>query len=222
MLKSLITEPKLMVERKHHDARPADNRLKIIMATNELWAVPTSTDDARFCVCDVSDRHKGDTGYFDKLKAQMETLEAKQGFMQAMVDRDISSFRTGNIPVTNGLRDQIRETLPPIWHWWQDVLEAGQYGSGDDAQEIGETASAKDLYMDYVRWSDQMRKGEYARMSLTAWGREFSGVYGKRRTMAGMFYVLGGAEDALMSFERVKIGIDDCPAEEDGEDCFTL
>ena len=222
MLKSLITEPKLMVERKHHDAKPSDNRLKIVMATNEQWAVPTSWDDARFCVCDVSDMHKGDKQYFDDLKAQMDTQEAMQGFMQAMIERDITGWHSGNIPKTKGLQDQIRESLAPIWHWWQDVLEAGEFGSGDNVQQIDQHGKASDLYADYIAWSDRMKKGEYARLSVTAWGREFSAVYSKVRKTDGQYYALGGVEDALMAFERVKIGVDDTPVDIDDECGFTF
>ena len=218
MLKSLITEPTLMVERKHHDAKESPNRLKIIMATNETWAVPTTWDDARFCVCDVSDKHKGDKQYFADLSQQMTSEEAKQAFLQAMIERDISTFHPGEIPRTNGLRDQIRESLDPLWQWWGDVLESGEIADGNDTIEIGETGKASVLYKDYLNWCDKLKKGEYSRLSAVAWGREFGTVYAKTRKTDGYHYHLGGVEDALMTFERAKIGVDDCPVDLDFDD----
>lgn len=207
MLKSLITEPTLMVERKHHDAKQSSNRLKIMMATNERWAVPTSWDDARFCVCDVSDKHKGDRQYFADLAAEMASDDAMQAFMQDMIDRDIDGFHPGDIPQTDGLRDQIRESLDPVWQWWTDVLDAGEIGQGEERAVIGEEHSSKELYSDYLSWCDRMKKGEYSRLSAQGFGREFGEVYSRTRKTAGNYYVIGGVEDALLAFERVKVGV---------------
>ena len=42
VLKGLITEPSLMIERKGVDAVRAPNLLRVIMATNSDWAVPAA------------------------------------------------------------------------------------------------------------------------------------------------------------------------------------
>ncbi len=61
-LKSLITEPNLSIERKGIDSESQPNYLKIVMATNNDWAVPADKDSRRYCVCDVSSAKIGDRG----------------------------------------------------------------------------------------------------------------------------------------------------------------
>jgi hypothetical protein len=54
ILKSLITEPTIVIERKGVDASPQPNFLKVFMATNSDFAVPASKDERRYGVFDVS------------------------------------------------------------------------------------------------------------------------------------------------------------------------
>lgn len=204
ILKSLITEPELMVERKHHDAKQAPNRLKIIMATNETWAFPTSADDARALVCDVSDIYKGNQEYFEKLAAAMADPMVQGAFLADMLSRDISRYHSGNIPKTEALRDQIKESLDPIWQWWGDVLEAGELseGAGFPAE-----VPQKELHDHFGNWCDSMKKSEYARMTLIRFTKDFASVYHKKRTSYERLFVLGSLEDAIAAFEREKLGV---------------
>ena len=52
-LKALITERTLMIEPKGVDAFQMPNRLKILIASNNEWAVPASADERRYFVLDV-------------------------------------------------------------------------------------------------------------------------------------------------------------------------
>ena len=206
MLKSLITEPTYIVERKHHDGRPVPNYLKIMMATNDDWAIPTSIDDARFCVCDVSDKHKGDDNYFKELRAQMDAESSKSAFIADMLERDLSGYLTSHIPLTAGLRDQIRLSLDGVWLWWMDVLDRG-YVSGDDTAPWDSMPKSSDLYASYIAWCDQAKKGEWGRVTSTKFGKTFSEVYHKKATAIARCYVVGDIDSAKIEFERTKIGL---------------
>jgi hypothetical protein len=202
MLKSLITEPNLMIERKHHDAVTSANRLKIVMATNDDWSVPTSGDDARFCVCDVSDLHKGDDGYFSELRSQMATQEAKSAFLADMLERDISKFHSGHVPKTKALTDQIEHSLSPLWKWWMDCLESEHNNGSAWDDEV----KSSDLYDAYVRWLDMMKVGQYERLTQTGFSREFNRAYPKKRRMDGIYWVIGQLIDARQAFRMEIIG----------------
>jgi hypothetical protein len=67
VLKALITEPVVMIERKGVDPCPASNRLKLIMASNAEWVVPATADERRFFVLDMSSVRTGDRTYFRAL-----------------------------------------------------------------------------------------------------------------------------------------------------------
>jgi phage/plasmid-associated DNA primase len=211
MLKSLITEPNLMIERKHHDAIPSANRLKIVMATNDDWSVPTSGDDARFCVCDVSDLHKGDDSYFTALRAQMATQEAQSAFLADMLARDISKFHPGHVPKTKALTDQIEYSLSPLWKWWMDCLES-EHNNGNAWD--GEIKSS-DLYDAYVSWLDLMKMGAYDRLTQTGFSREFKRAYTKKRRMDGFYWSIGQLIDARQAFRMEIIG--ERPEKDDDE-----
>jgi len=64
VLKALVTEPTIMVERKGIDAVPQPNYLKIFMATNSDFAVPASKDERRYCVLDTANTYIGDRCVF--------------------------------------------------------------------------------------------------------------------------------------------------------------
>ena len=125
VLKAMITDSTLTIEGKGLGIVQIDNRLKIVMATNEKWAVPTSADDARFLVADVSDCRKGDTEYFSALASQINSYRAKAAFLRDMLNRDISTFHPGTIPDTEGAREQRLYSLDTTSQWFLDCLERG-------------------------------------------------------------------------------------------------
>ena len=58
IIKGLITEPTLAIEKKGIDVRKGVNRLHIYMATNEDFAAPMTTDERRWFVTSVSPRRR--------------------------------------------------------------------------------------------------------------------------------------------------------------------
>lgn len=125
VLKAMISDDVLTIEGKGLGIVQLANRLKIIMATNEKWVVPTSADDARYLVADVSDCRKGDTAYFKALAAQIDSEAARSAFLHDMLNRDISTFHPGTIPDTAGAREQRLYSLDATSQWFLDCLERG-------------------------------------------------------------------------------------------------
>jgi hypothetical protein len=64
VLKALITEAVLMVEKKFVDAHQNRNHLGIMMASNSDFVVPAGKDARRFFCVDVPDSRKDDREYF--------------------------------------------------------------------------------------------------------------------------------------------------------------
>lgn len=106
VLKGLITEPEIPIERKRIDLVAARNHLHIIMASNEEWVVPAGMDDRRFAVFNVSDAHKQDHVYFRALAQQMEE-GGYAAMLHELLNRDIGDWHPRqNIPQTEALREQ--------------------------------------------------------------------------------------------------------------------
>jgi hypothetical protein len=144
VLKGLITEKKMNIERKGNDIEnDVPSYLRLVMSTNEEWMVPSTGDERRFFVLEVSkklnelkekDRAKY-SKYFKDLFVEVEDDGCRLAFFNEMKARDISNFSPGNIPITEATRqplgsshllakltsDRSRNTLRKI-SWVQIIL----------------------------------------------------------------------------------------------------
>jgi hypothetical protein len=124
VLKQLITEPALPIEKKGYDVEQAANRLHVIIASNESWVVPASGLERRFCVLDVSDEHARDTAYFGAMWRQLES-GGYEGMLQDLMHLDLSDYDVRAVPITTALEDQMLRSLSPLEAWWYDCLIEG-------------------------------------------------------------------------------------------------
>ncbi len=130
-LKSLVTEEIIHINEKHQPSRQIKSYHRFIIATNAEHVKHTDRDDRRDFVLKVADGHKGDTGYWDKLEAEMQN-----GGIAAMVHdllaMDISNFNVRHKPETQQLIEQKLHSLSPIARWWFDTLDNGDItGEGE-------------------------------------------------------------------------------------------
>jgi hypothetical protein len=148
VLKMLITEPVIPIERKGRDVVLARNVLHIIIASNNEWVVPAGMDERRFCVLDVDPCRRQDHAYFGAIVRQMD-----HGGRAAMLDdllrHDGSRVNLRAAPETEALRQQKVLSLQPHERWLLDKLMAGRWLP---EHEHWQQIVAKDaLHEDYVR-----------------------------------------------------------------------
>jgi hypothetical protein len=124
VLKGLITEPTLMIEAKFVDAVPVLNLIHLIMASNDDWVVPASSDERRYFVLNTSDAKRGDHAYFAAIEAQMQN-GGLAAMLHELLNRDISNFNVNGVPRTRGLKEQKALSLDSIPRWWLAVLDRG-------------------------------------------------------------------------------------------------
>jgi hypothetical protein len=124
-LKSLVTEPLILLNEKHQPARLTQSYHRFIAATNATHLKHTDNDDRRDFVLQVSDRHKDDHHYWNELDYEMNHggIEA---FMHDLLERDLSSFNVRAKPSTAALLEQKLMSLGPIERWWHNCLEYGE------------------------------------------------------------------------------------------------
>ncbi len=174
VLKGLITEPTIAIERKNIDVITVRNLLHIIMSSNNDWVVPASADERRYCVLKVSDRHINDAAYFKALKYEIDN-----GGLAAMLfylkNKDITGFNVRVVPNTDGLADQKMQSLDPLKAWWHHKLQTGDllpgYGWGD--------VPVHALYDDYIS-SVQKLGGNVRRVNDTAFALQLRKVLPKK------------------------------------------
>lgn len=209
VLKSLITEPNLMIERKGIDATQQPNYLKVFMATNSDFAIPASKDERRYCVFDVSNYVVGKSEYFDNLHKVTSDKDTQAAFLYEMLRRDISQFRTGKIPDSAGLREQRYYSMASHQKWLVDSLNnTVTHFNWSDGFEVPMTSEWEStvpfnvLWKSYVLWCDKCKTAEFRRVSQTLFGRYLADIYIKRRRNNGINYELGTLEEAVLKFEK--------------------
>lgn len=123
-LKRLTTEDTLLIEGKGKDAVQTRNMLHILMASNEEWVVPASTDERRWAVFDVSDVHQQDGAYFDGLFDALTT--ELPAFMHDCMARDLDGWHPRkDVPRTTALQEQAIESEDPARALLRECLETG-------------------------------------------------------------------------------------------------
>ena len=151
-LQALITSETMPIEKKGVDTVEVDSFLRLIMTTNESWAVPASHDERRYAVFDVSDSRMGDKAYFDALYAEIEG-DGPAAFLAHLLDVDLSEFKVRDVPQTDALRDQKLNTLRGVERWWFEFLHKGDIGEFEDWEETVtvERDQIRDRYEYFIR-----------------------------------------------------------------------
>jgi len=124
-LKTLITEPELVIERKGKDVLQEKNRIKLIIASNSDWVVPAGLEERRFAAFDVKDTEMQNASYFQKIFEQMEA-GGYEGLLYDLLQEDLSGFEVRDMPKTDALLDQKLQSLDAVQKWWLEKLEDGR------------------------------------------------------------------------------------------------
>ena len=158
-LKSLVTEPLILINEKHQPARQTKSYHRFIAATNAMHLKHTDNDDRRDFVLQVSERHKNDHNYWNELDHEMNHggIEA---FMYDLLERDLTKFNVRAKPSTAALMEQKLMSLGSIERWWHNCLEYGEFESIDEHGKIATSG----------KWTDY-----HETSSLVKYVMEFSG-----------------------------------------------
>lgn len=165
-LKTLITEEAEMREAKYLPAYTARNRLKIIMATNNEWAVRTSAEARRYFVLDVSDRRMQDLEYFGAIKAQMEG-GGRAAMLWELSRVDLTGWERRKIPNTSGLESQKLASLDSFGKWIMDIRQTEVIRRQGLVYSVYGEHVASDLYTAFIEFCKQL--GEKP-VTMTAFG----------------------------------------------------
>ena len=142
-LKALITEPRVVIERKGLDPIQYPNMRAFILASNEALVVPAEMDARRWAIFNVASSHANDRTYFAEID-----MELRKGGYEAMM-HDLLAFDLDTIdpytaPVTRALIEQKQLNLTAPEKFIFDCLKRGEYPTAfdgwvpwDPAKEVG-------------------------------------------------------------------------------------
>jgi hypothetical protein len=185
ILKGIITEQSILIERKGIDVETAVNRLKVLMASNNEWVIPASADERRYFVLEVSNQYRNQSSYFTPLIRELANVDNKAAFLHDMLHRDISSFNISQYPDTAALKYQRAQSLCTFGQYWLDVLDRGYiYQSHEPCnQEIfrqwQEVATMDLIKAGYMQWCSSNKVGQFNILNPISIGRKLSRCYTK-------------------------------------------
>lgn len=125
VIKTMLTEPRIMIERKGVDPVWLDNHMIFIVTSNENSTVPADIGDRRWQAIKVADTHRGDRAYFGAIFAQMRS-GGYEAMMHDLLKRDISVGPDPQVTIrTPELFDEIIQAQGPTPRYLYQVLDAG-------------------------------------------------------------------------------------------------
>ncbi|MCK1367298.1 primase-helicase family protein [Bradyrhizobium sp. 62] len=168
-LKGLLTSRIQMIESKGVDPIRMENRVRVIMTSNEDWVVPATGDERRFFVLDVGSYAQQNNEYFAELFEELDR-GGRERFLHELLSFDLSQFNIWRIPQTKALLDQKLRSLDPIDDCIFNRLWAGTLLHGDDAWRS--VVVRDDLYAEYL--TDASRMGIGRKRSKADFGKRLN------------------------------------------------
>lgn len=150
VLKTMITEEEMQIERKGFDVEQSPNYTHLIMASNSQWVVPAGANERRFFCLDVGTQFRQNSEHFAEIAQQMDS-GGKEALLDFLMNHDISKFEVRTVPHTEALRDQKHLTRDAVEAWW--------FGKLLDGHQLGEDPLWRtdivcdDLIKDFVQWT---------------------------------------------------------------------
>ena len=151
-LKSLITNPTIAAEKKFVDVEQVRNFLHVIILSNSEWVVNATEDERRYTVFNVGDKHKEDKPYFLAIANELKN-GGFAALLYELLHRNISGFTPRQSLRTEGLRDQMVESLRGVESLWFECLSRGAL-PGDLQKNGSVLMSSSDL----LTWAARQRE----------------------------------------------------------------
>ena len=176
VLKALITEPRLQLEAKFRDPIMVQNRLRIMVASNEDWIVPAGIGDRRWFILDVANTYAGTAhqGYWVALYGEVKNGGAA-GMFYDLLAMDLSDFDVRAVPHTAAKAQQQAHSLNGTDAWIYHVLQEGKIGF-ERWQKTGLAVSTDNAYFCYEEYSKRQR--EYKPNKKSDWSKKFRKALG--------------------------------------------
>lgn len=171
VLKMLITEDTIPVEKKGYDVESSPNFVHLIMASNDPHVIRATGDERRYLVLDMGEGKKQNATFFGAMLAQLEN-GGYQALLYYLQSVDIEKFNVRNVPQTDALQEQKLLSMGYDEEWWYRKLQDGKVFDGDVSWE--RYAQTEYVTTDYIKYMDawkQTRRG-----NETALGRFLSRI----------------------------------------------
>ena len=126
IIKDKITSSVHSVELKGVDIIMMSKYYRLILVTNEEWAVNASSDERRYIFCAVAPHQRQNDEYFAPFfKGTGFCQNMLKDVFQLLANVDYSSVDLSCGVETKGIKNQKIESMKPIEQWWSQCLDDG-------------------------------------------------------------------------------------------------
>lgn len=123
ILKQLITENSMPVERKYGAKSSAKNCLMIIMMANAEWVIPASEDERRFVVYEMTSSYQQNTAYFAKLYDYQYKSGGNEALLYHLLNYQLDGWHPRDMQDTKGLAAQKLYSRDLVEQWVVELIE---------------------------------------------------------------------------------------------------
>lgn len=149
ILYALITDKVIQANEKFRAQRRMESYCRLIVATNEDWAVPTTMNARRFLVLRVGDGNREDFDFFEDMMQNLRKGGAKRLFKDLMKRKIKNNIRQP--PSTKERAEQKAYSMSSVGHWWVNCVEEGLI-DGSMIEGWPEKIEIKEFYSAYQSW----------------------------------------------------------------------
>jgi len=217
LLKKLITENTILIEKKHKEPIEFKNTMNVVFASNHEHMVPAGIASRRYVVFALDNRYSSKNNHPGR-KAYMDALLNTPigAIARVLYERDISSFDPTDYPRTRGLRLQRRHSMDPMTKWWLDILESGSMKLHGRSHDIFDVAVQKgNVYKSYERFM-----GNNEKCGSTTFWRKVSAMCPKMRISTSEHRFRRRFEDEYGNVSGSAIDAVQVPSLEKARKCF--
>lgn len=190
-MKQLITERRVLFEPKGIDTMALDNHINVLIASNEDWVIPATGDERRFFVLNPNEKYKCDIAYFSAIGRERDN-GGVAAMMHDLLQWDYRVCELRKAPKTEGLSEQVQESLPSVLDFWFTVLGRGYMLS---AFETGAPARTKlsigdefwpvevlkyEVFQEYIQWCKRQNE-RYIKTEQQFWSATWKFWPGKKK-----------------------------------------
>ena len=190
VLKDMVTGGSMVIEPKGVDSYTAPNLLDVLITSNADWVVPSSHDERRYFVVEVSSEKARDFEYFRALAAEMEGA-GPSALLFDLMSEDLSSFEPRDVPSTGALFDQKEVSMESHVRFFYEMARTGRV-SGLSSDLI---VSRAQLYASYCRVVKEsgvgrpVSDGVFGKLAVKL--VEGRGKVGSRGRQVGVYFLTG-------------------------------
>ena len=151
VLKGMVTEDTVSIEPKGKDVFHIKNHIRLLIASNNAWVVPSGLEERRFFVVDIKDTHMQDSTYFGAIIEQMNN-GGREAMLYDLLRFNLKGVDLRIFPQTQALFEQKLRSMSVEQKFWYDRLRASELkkNSGTWGEDGTGTVTVDLLYNQFL------------------------------------------------------------------------